>query len=62
MSAANLSPYTQPQFYFKQQRTVDLTQQEQQALNQVWHTDDVQELPAKANETDTAHCAILGYN
>lgn len=62
MSAANLSPYTLPPFYFKQQRTVDLTQQEQQALNQVWHVEDEQELPVKAKEHDTTHCAVLGYN
>ncbi|WP_333608088.1 hypothetical protein [Arsukibacterium sp.] len=62
MSAANLSPYTQPHFYFKQQRTVDLTQQEQQALNQMWQSEEEQALAVKAKETDTAHCAVLGYN
>ena len=48
-------------FFFAQQRTVDLTQQERQALSNVWLRES--DSPGiNRRDADTAHCAVLGYN
>lgn len=61
MSTVKQSHNPEQHFFFAQQRTVDLTQQERQALSSVWLRDsDNQSINRR--DTDTAHCAVLGYN
>ncbi|MCS4307741.1 hypothetical protein M2404_002081 [Rheinheimera pacifica] len=63
MSAVKQSHEQEPRFYFNQQKTVDLTQQERQALSLVWtDNSDTAEVKSNRRDTDTAHCAVLGYN
>lgn len=62
MSAVKQSHVQQERFFFQQQKTVDLTQQERQALSLVWADDDIGEQKPSRREADTAHCAVLGYN
>lgn len=61
MSAIKQNNETQ-HFFFQQQKTVDLTQQERNALSLVWSDNEADNKPAARYEVDTAHCAILGYN
>lgn len=61
MSAVKQHHSQQQPFYFAQQKTVDLSQQERQALSLVW-TDDITDKAQPRREADTAHCAVLGYN
>ncbi|HEY0921420.1 hypothetical protein [Rheinheimera pacifica] len=63
MSAVKQSHEQEPRFYFNQQKTVDLTQQERQALSLVWtDSSDTTEVKTSRRDADTAHCAVLGYN
>lgn len=62
MSVSKQSDVPQPQFFFPQQYTVDLTQQERKALSLVWNDDTANEQKAGPAEVETAHCAVLGYN
>lgn len=62
MSAVKQSHVQQQRFFFQQQKTVDLTQQERKALSLVWTDDDAQAAKSAHREADTAHCAELGYN
>ncbi len=62
MNAVKQSHVPQPRVFLQPQKTVDLTRQERQALSLVWIDDDA-EAPASARrDSDTAHCAVLGYN
>ncbi len=61
MSAIKQNRITE-QPYYGQQQTVDLTQQERKALSLVWHDDRVDEQKPARLDSDTAHCAVLGYN
>lgn len=61
MSAVKQSHVQQQRFFFQQQKTVDLTVQERKALSLVW-TDPERSESKPQSETDTAHCAVLGYN
>lgn len=63
MSAVKQNHDESPRFYFSQQKTVDLTQQERQALSLVWaENSDTAEVKTRRTDADTAHCAVLGYN
>lgn len=63
MSAVKQSHIQQQRFFFQQQKTVDLSQQERKALSLVWTDDDeVEATKSVHQEIDTAHCAVLGYN
>mgnify|MGYP003637783909 CR=1 FL=1 len=62
MSAIKQSHVPQQPFYYQQQQTVDLTQQERNALSLVWNDDTAAAKHAGQQEVDTAHCAVLGYN
>ncbi|HEX5792168.1 MAG TPA: hypothetical protein VFY01_02755 [Rheinheimera sp.] len=63
MSAVKQSHIQQQRFFFQQQKTVDLSQQERKALSLVWTDDDeVEAVTSARQEIDTAHCAVLGYN
>ena len=63
MSAVKQSHVQQQRFFFQQQKTVNLTQQERQALSLVW-TDNSGAAKNKASrsDSDTSYCAVLGYN
>ena len=61
MSAVKQSQSKQ-RFFFQQQKTVNLSQQERQALSLVWTDDDAVTAKAARQDADTAHCAVLGYN
>lgn len=61
MSAVKQSHIQQQRFFFQQQKTVDLTQQERAALSLVW-TEHAEAPKAAQRDADTAHCAVLGYN
>ncbi len=62
MSAVKQRHVQQPRFVFQQQKTVDLSQQERQALSLVWAESCVKMQKSAARDADTAHCAVLGYN
>lgn len=63
MSAVKQSHVQQQRFFFQQQKTVDLTQQERQALSLVWtDSSDATQSGANRRDNDTSHCAVLGYN
>lgn len=63
MSAVKQNHVQEARFYFKQQKTVDLTQQELQALSLVWaDSSNAEEDTTSRPDVDTAHCAELGYN
>jgi len=62
MSAVKQSHVQQQRFFFQQQKTVDLTQQERKALSLVWAEEDTELTKSNRQDTDTAHCAVLGYN
>lgn len=63
MSVVKQSHEQAQRFYFPQQKTVDLTQQELQALSLVWSdSNEVTETKNSRRDADTAHCAVLGYN
>ena len=62
MSAVKQS-HQQQHYFYPQQKTVDLTQQERQALSLVWtDNSDIAEVKTSRRDADTAHCAVLGYN
>ena len=62
MSAVKHSKAQQQRFFFQQQKTIDLTQQERKALSLVWAEEDTELTKSNRQDTDTAHCAVLGYN
>ena len=62
MSAVKQSHIQQQRFFFQQQKTVDLTQQERKALSLVWTDEDTEAPKSVRRDADTAHCAELGYN
>ena len=62
MSAVKQSHSQQQRFFFQQQKTVDLSQQERKALSLVWADKTVPTSQAAKREAETAHCAVLGYN
>lgn len=62
MSAVKQSHVQQQRFFFQQQKTVDLTQQERTALSLVWAEQDAEPSTSARQDTETAHCAVLGYN
>lgn len=62
MSAVKQSYVQQQRFFFQQQKTVDLTQQERQALSLVWTDNSDAETKASCRDSDTSYCAVLGYN
>jgi hypothetical protein len=62
MSAVKQSHIQQQRFFFQQQKTIDLTEQERQALSCVWAEQDADEPLLSRQEVETAHCAELGYN
>lgn len=62
MSISKQSDVPQQQFFYQQNQTVDLTQQERRALSLVWKNDRNDATKAGPQDADTAHCAVLGYN
>lgn len=62
MSAVKQSHVQQQRFFFQQQKTVDLTRQESQALSLVWAEENTDADYAERHDVETAHCAVLGYN
>lgn len=62
MSAVKQSHVQQQRFFFQQQKTVDLSQQERQALSLVWAESSDNRQSLTNRDADTAHCAVLGYN
>jgi hypothetical protein len=65
MSAVKQSHVQQQRFFFQQQKTVDLTRQESQALSLVWAEESADAdyaNNAERHDVETAHCAVLGYN
>lgn len=46
--------------YYYQPHTVDLSKQERRALSLVWSEPDEPEVTAV--DSNTEHCAVLGYN
>lgn len=62
MSAIKQSHVQQQRFFFQQQKTVDLTQQERQELSLVWTDNSDAETQASRRDSDTSYCAVLGYN
>lgn len=62
MSVSKQSDVPQQQFFYQQNQTVDLTQQERRALSLVWSDDSADANKAGQRDADTAHCAVLGYN
>ncbi|MEH8018159.1 hypothetical protein MN202_13030 [Rheinheimera muenzenbergensis] len=62
MSAVKQSHIQQQRFFFQQQKTVDLSQQELKALSLVWTDETAPKSQAGRREAETAHCAVLGYN
>jgi len=62
MSVSKQSEVPQQQFFYQQNQTVDLTQQERKALSLVWNDNSSDAKVAAQQELDTAHCAVLGYN
>lgn len=61
MSAAKQS-HQQQHYFYPQQKTVDLTAQERQALSLVWADERRSQTGVMAERRDVAHCAVLGYN
>jgi hypothetical protein len=65
MSAVKKTRETERQFYY-QQKTVDLSVQERQALSLVWLDNSDAEEKAQMSDAETpaetSHCAVLGYN
>lgn len=61
MSAVKQSQ-SQQRFFFQQQKTVNLSQQERQALSLGWTDDEAATPKSVRQDADTAHCAVLGYN
>ena len=62
MSVSKQSEVPQQQFFYQQNQTVDLTQQERKALSLVWNDSSADNSLSPQREPDTAHCAVLGYN
>lgn len=62
MSVSKQSDVPQQQYFYPQQHTVDLTQQERKALSLVWHDDKTASEKPQQRDVDTSHCAVLGYN
>ncbi|GAB2933367.1 hypothetical protein [Rheinheimera gaetbuli] len=62
MSAVKQSHVQQQRFFFQQQKTADLSQQERQALSFVWAESSANRQSSTNRDADTAHCAVLGYN
>ena len=62
MSAVKQSHVQQQRFFFQQQKTVDLSQQERQALSLVWTESSANRQSLTSRDADIAHCAVLGYN
>ncbi|MDX1536363.1 hypothetical protein [Arsukibacterium sp.] len=62
MSVSKQSEVPQQQFFYQQNQTVDLTQQERKALSLVWNDNSSNATASSQRELDTAHCAVLGYN
>ena len=62
MSAVKQPQIQQQHFFYPQQKTVDLTKQERQALSLVWTEMAASSTPLSRQEHEVAHCAELGYN
>jgi hypothetical protein len=62
MSAVKQSHVQQQRFFFQQQKTADLSQQEQDALKLIWAEQSADDETSAQRDVDTAHCAVLGYN
>jgi hypothetical protein len=62
MSAVKQSKVQQSRFFFQQQKTVDLSQQERKALSLAWCDQTTSTEKSANRDNDTAHCAVLGYN
>lgn len=57
---AKQTKHSQAERYYYQPHTVDLTKQERRALSLVWSEPDEPEVTAV--DSNTEHCAVLGYN
>lgn len=61
MSAVKQSHVQQQRFFFQQQKTIDVTEQQRNELRLAWIEENDEQKSAR-QEADTAHCAVLGYN
>jgi len=62
MSAVKQSHVQQQRFFFQQQKTEDLNQQDHSELNLVRRDGSVDPQKSAQRDAETAHCAVLGYN
>lgn len=62
MSAVKRSQSQQQRFFYPQQKTVDLTQQERHALSLVWRDEEDTNPVDSQQDGEMDHCAELGYN